>query len=389
MFNPMALIRTGAKGGWLAGMILLGTSLLVSRPLAQSQDFHLYVAFGQSNMEGGPGGTGLATPARFQVMQAVDCPGLNPPRTKGSFYTAVPPISRCTQGPGIAYWFGRNMVDSLPENIKIGIINVAVAGCKIELFDKDTYQAYASGVEPWMKTIIAEYGGSPYGRMVEVAKAAQKEGIIKGFLLHQGESNNGDQQWPNKVKNIYDDLMAELQLDPKRVPLLAGELVNADVNGATAGHNTIIAKLPTVLPNSYVVPSNALGNPTPDRMHFNADGYKEFGRRFAATMLKAQRAIPTARLADERPPGFALGEEVRLRGNRRLSLAFEVPRPTLVSLKAFAPHGGEIAEFAGRVYPAGRHAVELAREALPTGLVILEMKAGAFSASRKVLIGAQ
>ena len=29
------------------------------------------------------------------------------------------------------------MVSNLPPNIKVGVVNVAVAGCKIELFDKD------------------------------------------------------------------------------------------------------------------------------------------------------------------------------------------------------------------------------------------------------------
>lgn len=377
--------RSFKPDGLGSALALLFLALSGPPAAAQNPDFHIYLAFGQSNMEGGPRVTGLETPARFQVMQAVDCPSLTPARAKGSWYTANPPISRCTQGPGIAWWFGRTLVDSLPANVKIGIVNVAVAGCKIELFDKDTYQAYAAGVEQWMKDIIREYGGSPYGRMVEVAKEAQKQGVIKGFLLHQGESNNLDQQWPNKVKGIYDDLVADLGLDPRQVPLLAGELVNADVNGATAGHNTIIAKLPTVLPNSYVVSSKGLGTPTPDRLHFSAEGYKEFGRRFGAAMLSALAKLPSAARAGEAAPGFALGGKLLPR-KAGWAVPFEIPRRGYVSLKAYDVGGREVAVLAGAEYPAGRHAAEFDRAALPAGFSFLRLEAGGFAETRRIFL---
>jgi len=46
--------------------------------------------------------------------------------------------------------------------------------------------------------------------------------VIKGILLHQGESNAEDKDWPKKVKIVYDNLMKDLNLK------LAGEAVNAD-----------------------------------------------------------------------------------------------------------------------------------------------------------------
>ena len=51
--------------------------------------------------------------------------------------------------------------------------------------------------------IIQRYGGDPYRHLVELGKRAQKDGVIKGILLHQGESNSGDREWPAKVKAIY------------------------------------------------------------------------------------------------------------------------------------------------------------------------------------------
>jgi alpha-L-fucosidase 2 len=83
----------------------------------------------------------------------------------------------------------------------------------------------------WMSDIIKAYDGNPYHYLVDMGKLAQKDGVIKGILLHQGESNTNDKQWPAKVKGIYDNLLSDLNLKADEVPLLAGEVVNADEKG--------------------------------------------------------------------------------------------------------------------------------------------------------------
>jgi hypothetical protein len=176
------------------------------------------------------------------------------------------------------------MVARLPERVTVGVVNVAVAGCKIDLFDKDGYQAYAGTVATWMTNIIGQYGGSPYQRLVDMAKIAQRSGVIKGILLHQGESNNNDAGWPGKVAKVYRDLIGDLNLEASAVPLLAGETVNADQQGATASMNPIIAELPKVLPNAHVISSQGC-EARPDRLHFTPAGYRELGRRYAERML--------------------------------------------------------------------------------------------------------
>lgn len=258
--------------------------LLHANAFSQDPNFYIFLCFGQSNMEGFPGieeqdRTGNW---RFQVMAAVDFPSLN--RTKGNWYEAVPPLCRGSTGLCPADHFGRTMVANLPEKIRVGVINVSVAGCKIELFDKDNYQAYADTAAPWMKSIINQYGGNPYARLVETARLAQKDGVIKGILLHQGESNTNDRQWPAKVKAIYDNLMEDLSLEPESVPLLAGELVHADQQGACASMNSIIAELPQTISNSCVISSKGCVS-RPDHLHFSPAGYRELGRRYAQKML--------------------------------------------------------------------------------------------------------
>lgn len=136
-----------------------------------------------------------------------------------------------------------------------------------------------------MKATVAAYDGTPYQRLVEMGKLAQKDGVIKGILLHQGESNSGDKEWPNKVKAIYNNLLKDLGLKAEDVPLLAGELVNADQGGACAGMNEIIHKLPETIPTAHIVSSK--GCPArPDKLHFTPAGYRQLGTRYAETMLK-------------------------------------------------------------------------------------------------------
>ena len=266
--------------------LLLAASLVLSiNARAQDPNFYIFLCFGQSNMEGFPGieeqdKTGVDE--RFQVLAAVDFPALG--RTQGHWYTAVPPLCRPTTGLCPADFFGRTLVARLPDNIKVGVINVSVAGCKIELFDRDNYQAYAETAPAWMKAMIAAYDGNPYQRLVDLGNQAREAGVIKGILLHQGESNAGDKTWPAKVKSIYDNLLADLDLEAADVPLLAGELVAADQHGKYAGMNAIIDDLPQTIPTAHVVSSTGCAC-RPDHLHFTPAGYRLLGTRYAEVML--------------------------------------------------------------------------------------------------------
>jgi len=264
--------------------IIAALICMVKPALSQDKNFYIFICFGQSNMEGNAKIQAQDTivDPRLQVLETVDCPGLK--RTKGNWYTAVPPLARCNTGLTPTDYFGRTLIANLPPKIKVGIINVSVAGCKIELFDKDNFTAYAATAPSWMTGIINEYDGNPYAHLVEMTKIAQQYGVVKGILLHQGESNPNDSLWTGKVGAIYHNLIKDLRLKPKKVPLLAGELVNADQGGKCAAMNDIIATLPGVIPNSFIIPSN--GCPcAPDKLHFTAEGYRMLGRRYGEKML--------------------------------------------------------------------------------------------------------
>ena len=255
----------------------------MEQPRDFDPNFHIYLCFGQSNMEGN------ATPEakdkayvdpRFMMMACVN--QSNAKRTKGQWYTAYPPLCRDYTGLTPADYFGREMVANLPENIKVGILNVAVGGCAIELFDEDKCADQIKNAEPWFKNYCAEYGNNPYKVLVTMARKAQEKGVIKGILLHQGCSNNGQKDWPVKVKRVYIRLLNDLGLNEEEVPLLIGETLRG---GYCEGHNSVIAKTSSVIPNSYVISSEGCPG-ADDKLHFTAEGYRIIGKRYAQKMLE-------------------------------------------------------------------------------------------------------
>lgn len=249
-------------------------------------DFHIYLAFGQSNMEGNAAVEAIDKkdiPERFLTMPAVD---FSSSRKKGNWYTAMPPLCRPGTGLTPCDYFGRTLVEKLSD-VKVGVINVAVGGAKIELFMQEYKDDYIASEADWFKNYCKQYDNDPLGRLIEMGKIAQKSGTIKGILLHQGESNNGASDWCGKVAQIYTRICYYLGLDPEKTPLLAGETLYENQGGGCSWHN--VAALPDLrksVKNSYVISADGIPGNGKDAWHFSAAGYREFGKRYAEQMLK-------------------------------------------------------------------------------------------------------
>jgi len=247
-------------------------------------NFHIYIAFGQSNMEGNPKveEEDLDIPDNYYMMQTADG---HKERKVGEWYPAVPPLANNNAQLSLVDYFGRNMVYLKSEDnpdIKIGLIVVAVAGSSIKGFDKDTYEEYYSTAADWMQGIAGQYGGNPYQRIIDMAKKAQEDGVIKGILMHQGETDGGSNTWwPTTVKKIYDDMIADLGLGDN-IPLLAGQPV---------GNNyQTIKKLPEQSENFYEISSEGFNGDVENnnRVHFTAAENREFGKRYAEKMVEVE-----------------------------------------------------------------------------------------------------
>ena len=256
---------------------------------APDPNFHIYLAFGQSNMEGQGNieNQDKTVDERFQILWSADngsCSG----KTKGQWAKATPPLAHCNNAKlGPTDYFGRTMVEKTDSQIKVGVVVVAVAGCSIKLFDKDNYKSYistATATQSWMTGYINQYGGNPYGRLIEMAKKAQEDGVIKGIIFHQGETDAGDGNWPSAVKKVYDNIIKDLGLGSD-IPFLAGEVLRS---GVSKGANNNIAKLPQQSKNFYVVSSEGFNQALGDgqNVHFTSQEYRDFGKRYAEKMIE-------------------------------------------------------------------------------------------------------
>ncbi|MBQ0057600.1 MAG: hypothetical protein KBT20_08085 [Bacteroidales bacterium] len=270
---------------------LAALSLVACTSESAKQDprehFQIYLCIGQSNMVGAarPEAQDSIVPDRFLNLAAVN----DIDRTMGEWRPATPPLCRRWSGLGPVDYFGRTMLEYIPETDTIGIIEVAVNGTSIVLFDKEKGEEYCHAPErpDWMAREIEFYDHKPYERLITLARQAQQRGVIKGILLHQGCTDAYNDQWLANVHKIYNDILNDLGLDAANVPLLAGEAIGADQNGVCKHANPCIDRLHDSIPNGWVISSHNC-EAGPDNLHFSAAGYRRLGRRYGIKMLQLQ-----------------------------------------------------------------------------------------------------
>ena len=282
-----------ALAGFAAGLSLFGIS---NADAAPNPNFHIYIAYGQSNMAGNgdivPAEDQAEAPKNFIMLashtaNASQRSGKTTQSIKaGEWAAAIPPMFHAFENLSPADYFGRAMVDSLP-GVTVGIIPVAIGAVSIRAFDKDQYQAYFNGDGKDIKSWgwINDYDGNPPGRILELAKKAKEVGVIKGFIFHQGESDGTDANWRKTVYKTYKDVIDALGLDENEVPFVAGELLQ-EGNNCCGSKNGGIAQLKNNFKKFGLASSKGLKGNGKDPYHFGREGVIELGRRYVHEMLK-------------------------------------------------------------------------------------------------------
>jgi len=356
------------KGILITFLFVICTQLIKAEP---DPNFHIYLLFGQSNMAGGgagnndgEGNNGVGdycdTTSRVKVMAFTDCssssypcPNMQINRTHNQWYTAFPPYHNCHEGIGPADGFGHTLLDSIREDITIGFIPCALSGEKIEVFQKGVNYPIDSWTQPTVDNGQKLSSGG-YEWMVKRAKIAQESGVIKGILLHQGEANSGQQDWPNKVKGIIDDLKQDLDLWDS-IPFIVGEL---RYDGCCPSHNPIINKLPDMIPNCAVASAEGLERRLSrtdgqyDQYHFSTQGFKDFGFRFAEEFLKLsdQEWIPRiGTVAAKWQPSGALTVQQVIQRNEMVNI-FSLDGKKVLSIQSKNINSAKNMLQSGKVY---------------------------------------
>jgi len=200
-------------------------------------------------------------------------------------------------------YFGRVLVANTPEDVTIGVIAVANGDMALAAFHKTKAEDYyrgrgTIGGRPSQTEMqgMSRYRGVGYASMYEAivqnAKIAQRAGgIVKGIIVHQGESGQGlaDYDWDELLEEIYNDMLSDLGLEPNSIPILLGQTWNGG-SGNTGGALSSEARIQTVLPNAWIISSvgctGRTGQGQPDNIHFGSEGLQLLGTRYGEKMVE-------------------------------------------------------------------------------------------------------
>lgn len=224
--------------------------------------FHLFLLVGQSNMAGRgklddaaltPHPRVLALNKEGNWVPAVDPLHFDKPRIVGV-------------GPGRA--FAEAALADQSE-IVIGLIPCAVGGSPISSWKPGAYYS-ATKSHPWDDAIRR-------------AKRAMKDGVLKGILWHQGESDSKPELAPVYETALH-DLIARFrnELGVPEVPFVAGQLGIFEKRPWTADRHRVDQahqSLPRKVPNTAFANAQGL-NHKGDEVHFDTASARILGRRY-------------------------------------------------------------------------------------------------------------
>ncbi|HXS16851.1 MAG TPA: sialate O-acetylesterase [Polyangiaceae bacterium] len=302
----------GAGGGVGAGGAPAAGGADASGGASGEPEFHIYLAVGQSNMQGAahvPQAPAMAPfHERVQILQSETCPSSdNNPHPYGEWREMFVPIVMCKEGTrplpgggpevaiglGPADSFAVAMAEASGPNVTIGIVGAAHGDTNI---DQHLPSCTSNCLPSWANNTIngaPKINGqvTPFTWVVDLAKKAQATGEIKGIIFHQGENDAGETSWPGKVNEYATALRTELGLNAADVPFIAGELPYT--GGSANSHNPLVRQIPDVVENGHYVSAGPMENGTVlgdrgDGIHWSTDSVIEMGKRYAAKMLEAQ-----------------------------------------------------------------------------------------------------
>lgn len=251
-------------------LAVLFPSLAISQEATPpaKEDFHLFLLVGQSNMAG----RGVVTPGDRKPN-----PRILMLDKDGRWLPAVDPMhfdkpAMVGVGPGRS--FGLEIATARP-GVTIGLIPCAVGGSPIDTWKPGAYD------EP-TKT-------HPWDDAMKRARAALKSGTLKGILWHQGESDSKPELASGYEAKLH-DLIARFRRELKApaVPFLAGQMGKFPDNPWTPEMeivDQVHQDLPKHVEKTAFVSAAGLKHKG-DKIHFDAESYRELGRRYAAAFLK-------------------------------------------------------------------------------------------------------
>ncbi len=167
--------------------------------------------------------------------------------------------------------FGKEIINQIPDSISILLIPAAIGG---------------SSISQWMNDSTFR-NVTLYSNFKEKLQIGKKYGSIKGILWHQGESDAAT----TETIQVYDNQLKELftlfrkETDDLSLPIFIGELGSYSKNDENwQAINKKIKEYTETDPNAYLINTADL-NDNGDRVHFDSEGQRKMGIRFAEKFM--------------------------------------------------------------------------------------------------------
>jgi|GEM_PF-2730447 len=178
-------------------------------------------------------------------------------------------------GAGLGASFSLRMSAAEPQAM-IGLVPCAVGGTPLSRWQK---------------------GADLYEQALKRIRAAQKAGIVRGVLWHQGENDALDLQQAESYGRRLAEMVNDLRQDTgnSQLPFVAGTLgdfLSDDAAGNPSHWRTVNAQLlllPGLTSRTAIVDASGL-KPKSDGVHFDTPSLRTLGERYATAMLKLQQA---------------------------------------------------------------------------------------------------
>lgn len=166
--------------------------------------------------------------------------------------------------------FGKTIIARVPDTISVLLIPAAVGG---------------SSISQWLGDLTYRNVQllTNFKQKVEIGK---KYGQIKGILWHQGESDANQNDIP-LYKNRLSELIVKFReiADNEKLPVLIGELGSYSMNNESWMKINEQIRLYSLTDSNTVIVNTSDLIDKGDKVHFNSEGQRILGQRFANAII--------------------------------------------------------------------------------------------------------
>ena len=166
--------------------------------------------------------------------------------------------------------FAKTLITKIPDSISILIIPTAVGG---------------SSIRQWLGDSVFR-NVKLFSNFLSKVEIAKQNGIIKGILWHQGESDANEKNIPlhkERLQSLFSKFRSAI--GNNELPVLLGELGSFSNNPSDFNLiNKAIHDYAAEDKNSRVISTKDLKDKG-DHLHFDSEGQRTMGKRFASAYL--------------------------------------------------------------------------------------------------------